>query len=51
MKKECATWIGWLFLLFGIIYLVADLVSGWNFWGINWWTIALLLLGLHKISK
>ena len=42
--KLCAT----IALLLGIIFLLQDL-GKWDFWGINWWTVAFLLVGLFGI--
>ncbi|MBC8495078.1 hypothetical protein H8D36_02915 [archaeon] len=42
----CGKTLGIIFFIIGIIYLVADLVAGWNFWGINWWTVMFILVGL-----
>jgi len=40
---------GILFLIFGIILLLKDL-NVWNFWGINWWTVLFVLLGLGMLA-
>jgi hypothetical protein len=39
---------GWLFLIFGVLFLLADLAV-WNFWGIQWWTVFFVLSGLVMI--
>ena len=36
---------GWVALIAGVLYLLQDL--GWiNWWGLNWWTVAFVLIGL-----
>jgi len=43
--NKCLKMHGGLLLVFGILFLIRDL-TGWGFWGINWWTIAFILAGL-----
>lgn len=52
----CATWLKWLVLLFGVLYLLGDLgMMPWFAPGgtqvINWWTLAFLLLGLKWVME
>ncbi|MBL7051090.1 hypothetical protein ISS04_02900 [Candidatus Woesearchaeota archaeon] len=54
VKKECCcstskTW-GLLVLIVGILYLGQDL-GWWSFWALNWWTVAFLIIGIHKFQK
>ena len=39
---------GIVVLIIGIIFLLVDL-GQWDFWGIKWWTVAFILLGLCKL--
>lgn len=39
-----------LFLLLGIAYLIADLSTSWDFWGISWWTAVLLVVGVTHFA-
>ena len=51
MCAKCGKMTGIIFLLIGIAYLITDLgIGGWNFWGIQWWTILFLLMGLGGIG-
>lgn len=36
---------GLLFLMFGVLFLLRDL-NVWDYWNIQWWSIAFLMLGL-----
>jgi hypothetical protein len=45
---KCRRVSGVLLLLFGIIFLLKDLMV-WDFWGINWWTVLMLLVGLGSV--
>jgi len=46
--KNCPAWFGWVTLIAGILYLLADL--GVFDWGISWWTALFVLTGLWCIS-
>lgn len=43
------TW-GLLVLIVGILYLGQDL-GWWSFWELKWWTVAFLIVGIHKFQK
>jgi len=47
--KKCMGMCGFLMLLFGVLFLLQDL-SIWNFWNINWWTVAFLLMGMTSLA-
>jgi|FLOH01.1.fsa_nt_gi hypothetical protein len=51
MEKKCPVWLAWLTLVVGIVFLLADLIEGWAFWGIQWWSAAFILIGLAKVLK
>lgn len=44
----CAAWWGVIVLAFGVLFLLRDL-NVWNFWNIQWWTVAFLLMGVWTI--
>jgi len=54
--KHCSKWIGWVVLILGIIYLIADIMN-WGkegpirWWGLNWWTAVFILVGLWVLTK
>jgi len=35
-------------LVAGVLFLLQDLAI-WNFWGINWYTVAFLMIGLGSL--
>ncbi len=41
---------GWFVLLLGVLFLVRDF-GIWNFWNIQWWSIAFILIGLGACCK
>jgi len=41
---------GWLILIVGVLLLLRDL-GQWDFWGVNWWTLAFLAVGLKKLCS
>jgi hypothetical protein len=43
--KKCLMLEGLLFLMFGVLFLLRDL-NVWDYWNIQWWSIAFLMLGL-----
>ncbi|MBU1201789.1 MAG: hypothetical protein KJ583_04530 [Nanoarchaeota archaeon] len=43
--EKCNKMTGMLVLAFGILFLLRDL-NVWNFWNIQWWTVAFLVGGL-----
>ena len=49
MCTKCCKMCGGLFLLFGILFLLADL-GIWAFWGIQWYTVLFLLAGLGGVA-
>ena len=48
--NKCMNFCGWLFLIFGVIFLLQDL-GVWMFWGIRWWTVLFLLVGVGGIGQ
>lgn len=40
---------GWLWLIAGILFLLADL--GVFDWGISWWTVVFIVMGLGAFMK
>ncbi|MFH1174284.1 MAG: hypothetical protein V1725_04070 [archaeon] len=46
--EKCSKMGGLLFFLFGIIFLLQNL-NVWNFWGIQWYTVLFVLMGLGMI--
>ena len=44
----CATWWGVIVLVVGILFLLRDL-EVWDFWNIQWWTAAFMLMGIWTI--
>ncbi len=40
----------WVILIIGLLYLSADL-GWWDFWNIQWWTVAFILVGLGSGCK
>ncbi|USN45792.1 MAG: hypothetical protein H6502_01520 [Candidatus Woesearchaeota archaeon] len=44
---DCEKTMGIVVLIIGLIYLLGDF-NVWNFWGIQWYTVAFLLYGLKK---
>jgi uncharacterized membrane protein len=50
MCKKCGKIGGLLFLIFGILFLLVDL-NVWNFWGLQWWTVLFILLGLGMMCS
>ena len=45
MCKKCSGGIAGIILALGVLMLLKDLAV-WNFWGINWWTGLLLVVGI-----
>lgn len=43
--SKCLSTASGLFLIFGIVFLVKNLTS-WNFWGIEWYTVFFIVLGM-----
>ena len=39
---------GIVLIIIGLLYLLVDL-GVWDFWGISWWTVAFLFMGLMKL--
>ncbi|MBD3259202.1 hypothetical protein GF371_01065 [Candidatus Woesearchaeota archaeon] len=46
-KSHLALW-GIIILVIGILFLLVDL-GKWDFWGLQWWTLAFIILGLCKL--
>ncbi|MBW3012595.1 hypothetical protein KY325_04015 [Candidatus Woesearchaeota archaeon] len=46
--KSMVALCGIIVLILGIIFLLVDL-GKWDFWGIHWWTVAFILVGLAKL--
>ena len=44
------TWFGWLVLVLGVLFLLRDW-NVWDFWNIQWWTAAFVLVGLAGLCK
>lgn len=52
MKHDCPKWLGWLVLVVGILFLLADYGVSWMaWWKLGWFTTVLILLGLHKVAN
>ena len=49
MCKKCGKLFAVLILALGVLMLLKDLAV-WNFWGINWWTGLLLVVGFAKMG-
>ncbi|MBT4823847.1 hypothetical protein HN695_00590 [Candidatus Woesearchaeota archaeon] len=47
---SCKKFCGLLVLLVGVLFLLQDLAI-WNFWNLNWYTVAFLLLGFAHLGK
>lgn len=41
---------GIIFLVLGLLFLLVD-VGVWNFFGIKWWTVLFILMGLMTLCK
>lgn len=50
MCQKCCKICGVLVLLAGLGFLLRDL-NMWMFWGLNWWTVAFLLMGVGKVAR
>lgn len=50
MCKKCGKLCSVLVLLFGLGFLLQDL-GRWSFWGLNWYTVVFLLLGLGSLAS
>lgn len=50
MCKHCSKFCGWLWLIFGVIFLLQNLGT-WDFWGIQWYTVLFVLMGMSCIGK
>ncbi|PIN80466.1 hypothetical protein COV13_03510 [Candidatus Woesearchaeota archaeon CG10_big_fil_rev_8_21_14_0_10_32_9] len=50
MNDENKIWMGIVLLVFGVLFLLQNL-NVWNIWGIQWYTVAFVLLGLSKLCK
>ena len=43
-------WFGIVVFVLGLVFLLVDL-GVWTFWGIQWWTVAFLLVGVKMFTK
>ncbi|MBT3262210.1 hypothetical protein HN592_05940 [Candidatus Woesearchaeota archaeon] len=43
-KPECKGF-GFILILAGILFLLQDL-NVWNFWGLSWYTVTLIVVGI-----
>lgn len=50
MCTKCCKMCGGILLVLGLAFLFVDL-GKWDFWGLSWWTVAFLLMGLCKFAK
>ncbi len=50
MCDKCSKTMGVLVLLSGVLFLLKDL-GYWGFWGVNWWTVLLLIAGVGTLAK
>ncbi len=44
----CPAWMGWVTLIVGVLYLMADF--GWFNWGVSWYTALFVLVGLYYVT-
>jgi len=47
---KCSKFCGVIVLVLGALFLLVDL-GMWDFWGIKWWTVLFLLLGIGMLGK
>lgn len=47
--KKCMGLGAGLFVVFGVLFLLQDL-NIWDFWGIQWYTVLFILLGILKMG-
>jgi len=50
MCRKCSGISAWLFLIFGILFLLRDF-GIWNIWDISEWSVLFLILGLMFWGK
>jgi hypothetical protein len=48
--QKCCKVTAWMFLIVGVLFLLTD-IGMWNFWGLNWWTVLFLLMGITGVAK
>ncbi|MCF7866880.1 hypothetical protein K9L67_02875 [Candidatus Woesearchaeota archaeon] len=48
--EKCSKMTGALVLIIGIIFLLGNL-KVWNFWGIQWYTVAFILGGFTMLGS
>lgn len=41
---------GAAFLVLGVVFLLKD-IGKWGFWGINWWTALLIVVGIGQLGS
>jgi hypothetical protein len=49
MCGKCKMWMGILVLVFGVLFLLQNL-NVWNFWGIQWYTVVFVLIGIKMLG-
>ncbi|MBI2139757.1 hypothetical protein HYU14_02445 [Candidatus Woesearchaeota archaeon] len=47
--RKCMGVSGAIFLVLGLLFLLVDL-GIWDFWGIQWWSAVLIVLGIGKLA-
>ena len=50
MCNKCGKSMGWTVLIAGFLFLLKDL-NVWSFWGIEPWTVVLILAGFAMMGK
>ncbi|MBS3130936.1 hypothetical protein J4212_00745 [Candidatus Woesearchaeota archaeon] len=50
MCGKCKKITGLLLLVAGVLFLLQDLAI-WDFWGLSWYTVALLIAGVVKSAS
>ncbi|MBL7056332.1 hypothetical protein ISS07_05445 [Candidatus Woesearchaeota archaeon] len=50
MCKKCSKISGMMTLLVGILFLLKD-QGIWDFWGLSWYTVLFLLVGVIKLAS
>ena len=49
MCKKCMKMCGGTFIVLGVLFLLRDL-GFWDFWGIQWYSLLFLAMGLGSIG-
>lgn len=50
MCGKCSTMSGVVVLLVGVAFLISNLTT-WNFWGIQWYSAAFILIGVGMLGS